>query len=223
MQINDEAGRLAVNKPVLLTQRGKLFELAREAVVQSGYQFKKGKSRSKKATSSPKSSKKPRSKVEAEVRHKRMAELQEDIQNLEDQLKFKVKRREEAETGRRYKVCEDITEEISTVQETKREKASELAAFQAKEKKAIWYKERKSSTQLRCTTGVTSDESEPLSSQTSSASGMSLTSESDLSSSANVMCTMSMTVVCLLFSPLIRRMLLYQIMVTISLFTTASL
>ena len=50
-RINEEAGKLALTHPELLTRRGELLEKARELVVMSGYTFKKGKSRSRKFSS----------------------------------------------------------------------------------------------------------------------------------------------------------------------------
>ena len=101
-----------------------------------------------------------------------MAALEEEIANLNEQLKFKEKRRQEAESGRRYKLCEDITEEILIVKKQRCEKTQELAAFKAKEKKAIWYekkkRERKSLQHSESAGGFTSDSDLPLSSPNSS-------------------------------------------------------
>ena len=170
-RINEEAGKLALTHPELLSRRGELLEKAQELVVMSGYTFKKGKSRSRKF-SSPEPVEAPRRvKISADIRRKRMRALEEDISTMDEQLKFKMNRRQQAEAERKYKLCEEITEELSRVKQAKREKANELSVLQSKEKKALWYKKRKESTRshTESTGGFTSDESDfPLSSPNSS-------------------------------------------------------
>ena len=105
-----------------------------------------------------------------------MVALEDEIANLDEQLKFKEKRRQEAETGRRYKVCEEITEEILIVKKQRCEKAEELAAFKLKEKKAIWYEKRKQESKAKkhseSAGSFTSDDSDlPMSSPNSSMAG----------------------------------------------------
>ena len=46
-KINDVAGELCIQNPALLTQRGLLLEEVRKCLDKSGYQYKKGKCRSK--------------------------------------------------------------------------------------------------------------------------------------------------------------------------------
>ena len=162
-------------------------------VVESGYAFKKGKSRSWKFSSPEPIEKPTRVKVNADVRRKRMRAL-EDITSLDEQLKFKMNRRQQAETERKYKLCEEITEELSMVKQARREKASELSTLQSKERKAAWYKKRKESRkQLKCSESTgefTSDESDfpvssPNSSKASTRSGfVSLVSEDEEGESA---------------------------------------
>ncbi|XP_068758162.1 uncharacterized protein [Montipora capricornis] len=54
--VNKAAGKLALQSPVLLSNRGELYEKAREQVKVDGYSFKKGFSRSNSGTSSCSSS-----------------------------------------------------------------------------------------------------------------------------------------------------------------------
>ena len=65
--------------------------------------------------------------------------------NLDQQLTFKNKRRQQAETVRNYKMCEDIIEEIKFVMKQNRELSEELTKLQEKDRKAKWYQKRKSS------------------------------------------------------------------------------
>ena len=119
IRINKEAGKLALQDPSLLTKHGQLLEKAREQVVVSGYAFKKGKSRSKKATSfdteeAPKAQK-PR--YDSELRQRRFGELRDEVEDLKKQLLFKEKRRQQAETNRNYKLCDEVTAEIIDVKQ----------------------------------------------------------------------------------------------------------
>ena len=104
-RINEEAGALVLKNPSLLCNRGELLELARAKVVDSGYTFVKGKSRAKRMAS-PKVSR-------AEVRQKRVRALEEDIANLDQQLSFKEKRRQQSESigtisfvKKSHRICE---------------------------------------------------------------------------------------------------------------------
>ena len=49
-RINDVAGDICVHDPALLAERGRLLELAKDRVQESGYVYVKGKSRLKKFT-----------------------------------------------------------------------------------------------------------------------------------------------------------------------------
>ena len=70
-----------------------------------------------------------------------MRALEEDITSLDEQLKFKMNRRRQAETEINTScMCKEITEELSMVKQARREKTSELSALQSKEWKAAWYK-----------------------------------------------------------------------------------
>lgn len=178
-QVNEEAIHLALNDPSLLNRRGELMKLAQSQVYQKGYQFLKGKSRSKRfASPTLEGSERPkRGKVSAEIRQKRIAALEEEIENVTQQLHFKEKRRIQAESIRNYKQCEEITEEIRIVTKQKRELSEELSMFREKERKAMWY--QKSRKRRQSATNVASDESDfPQSSPSSSIASTSANTES---------------------------------------------
>ncbi len=177
-QINEEAGMLALSNPVLLCRRGDLLEQAREKVVEKGYSFVKGKSRSKRLTSPDETPRLTRTKISAEVRQKRISALEADIANLDEQTRFKEKRRQQSEGIRNYKLCEEITQEIGIINQQKRELTEELTMFREKERKAKWYqvsKRGKGRARRRTSsTSNVSDESDfPLSSPSSSAASTS--------------------------------------------------
>ena len=84
-----------------------------------------------------------RIKISAEVRQKRVRALEEDIANLDQQLSFKEKRRQQSENIRNYKLCEEITQEIRLVTQQRRQLFEELSQYWEKERKAIWYQKNK--------------------------------------------------------------------------------
>ena len=108
-QINAEAGSLAVADPSLLCKCGELLDRVREVVVEKGYAFVKGKSRSKRLSSSDEVPHPTNAKISADVRVKRILGLEEDIAILGKQILFKEKRRHQVESLRSYKTCEEIT------------------------------------------------------------------------------------------------------------------
>ena len=61
---------------------------------------------------------------------KHIKQLEEDIKDLSDQLKYKEKRRNQAASSRNYKVCDQLTEEMhATVKKQKRECEEELSLW----------------------------------------------------------------------------------------------
>ena len=144
VRINEEAGGVVLKNPTLLCNRGELPELARAKVYDNGYNFVKGKSRAKRlASPDEETSKVSRIKISAELRQKRIRALEEDIANLDQQISFKEKRRQQSETIRNYKLCEEITHEIHLVTQQRRELFEELSQYQEKERKAKWYQKTK--------------------------------------------------------------------------------
>ena len=110
-RVNKAAEEICLENPGLLRKRSVLLEAARNRIIEEGFQFKKGKSRSKKLTSSEPQPK--RVKISQDVRETRMKNIEEDIGDISDRMKFKEKRRSVAEGIRDYKKCDEITEEIS--------------------------------------------------------------------------------------------------------------
>ena len=99
-------------------------------------------SRSKKFSNPQPSSKRP--KIDGQIRTLRMTEIHDDIKSFKDSIKFKERRRLQAESSREYKVCEDLTVEIREHQRKIRELEAELKSYEAKEKKSKGYHRRKS-------------------------------------------------------------------------------
>ena len=60
------------------------------------------------------------------MRTKHISDIEEDLKDLSDRLQYKEKRRNQAEMCRNYKVCDDLTEEMTALKRQKREKLEEL-------------------------------------------------------------------------------------------------
>ena len=80
--INEEAGRLAMDIPVLLTQRADLLKASREAVHVGGYTYTKGKSRGKTAASESDTGRPERLKLDRRMRREKTMSLEEDVAAL---------------------------------------------------------------------------------------------------------------------------------------------
>ena len=90
---------------------------ARQKVDESGYNYKKGKSRSEKLNpdaENPSTTPK-RTKITQEFRLGRISELKEKIKDLSDQLSYKEKRREAASNMHNYKDYDKLTEQMSAL------------------------------------------------------------------------------------------------------------
>ena len=137
--MNNVAVELCLDEPDLLSSRQTLIQRAR-AKVNSTYHFKKGKSRSVQAQSNPQPPKRP--KTSETLRSKHIGDLKEDLKDLCDQLVFKEKRREQATMSRNYKVCDQLTEEMSVIKKKKRTCEQELHLWERKQQQANWYKQK---------------------------------------------------------------------------------
>lgn len=122
-----------------------MFELARAKVHEDGYNYKKGHSRSKKHQTVVEGDEPAvkRVKVNAEERQRRIAELTEEISELNRRMTFKERRIEEATLSRNFRACDDLASEVSELKSRRKELNAELAKFQQKAKKATYYTKRK--------------------------------------------------------------------------------
>ena len=106
-RVNEAAKELCMKCPSRIKgKRGELLTMAREKVAKEGYQFKKGKSRSKVYGQGsgllPSSPKRP--KYDQDMREQRLAELEESIEQTTRQITFKEKRIAQAEMTRNYRL-----------------------------------------------------------------------------------------------------------------------
>ena len=142
-QVNKCAQDIAARDPSLLVKRGKLLEAAQS---DSGYCFKKGYSRSKRFLDDTREAVK-RPKIDKEMREKRIQNIEEELTDLRQRISFKEKRVIAAENMKNYKVCDEITGEISEIKAKCRELEAELKLLLTKEKRSKrQYKRSTSST-----------------------------------------------------------------------------
>ena len=176
-KVNEAAIAICRQKPHLVRkgQRGELSDLAREKVAQEGYCFKKGHSRSKAYGNSSQSTPK-RPKFDQSMR-KRLDELQEDIKMLTQRISLKEKRCMQAEAARNYKLCDELSEQMSELKAHKREKEKEHVIILRKEKRSLKYVAK-----VRSTAPALSVTSPPGANITSSVSSRSSLSPSRSSS-----------------------------------------
>ena len=143
-KVNDATFELAVSDPdILLQLRQELIKAAQQKVREQGYRFIKGKSRSK-HTPNPDESLPPppkHPKVNETIRNKKITEFQ-DVKNLKDRLSYKEKQRDQDTQSVNYKLCDQLTEEIS-VKKQLRQVERELSEWTRKQNKSQWYLQRK--------------------------------------------------------------------------------
>ena len=160
--MNEISLQICSKDPTMLLNHKKLLEASRKQLHESGYHYKKGKSRSKVLRPTSLSFDTTTKRLSEEVRCERMGHLQEDIKDIADQISFKEKRRDVASNVHDYKQCEDLTEEIMTLKAKKRQSELEYSALIEKQKKSNWYKSKKyqqfSTSSIATDTGTTDDE-----------------------------------------------------------------
>ena len=163
-RINDVSQEICVKNPTMLRSRQKLLVACQEEVNKT-YQFKKGKSRSKRhiAQSDPGSSKPKRKKLTKDFRLERMKAVEEEVKHLKERMSYKEKRRQMAEDQKNYKLCDEITEEISALSKECHVLELEMMELAKKDNRSKMYHAKKkpmSSTSSDNSTLPPSDESE---------------------------------------------------------------
>ena len=155
---------------------------------QEGYCFKKGHSRSKAYGNSSQSTPK-RPKLDQSMRKQRLDELQEDIKMLTQRISLKEKRCIQAEAARNYKLCDELSEQMSELKAHKREKEKEHVIILRKEKRSLKYVAKVRSTAPALS--VTSPPGANITSSVSSRSSLSPSPFSPQSRSSSVSATFS--------------------------------
>ena len=122
----------------MLVNQGELLQQAHIMLDESGYQYKKGKSRSKNfgSVSGADEPKLKCPRTDHEVRTKRKQEIEEEILTINKQLTFKGKRMEAGAQDKDFKLCDQLTEEIANLQRNRRALELERRGLEKKEKKS---------------------------------------------------------------------------------------
>ena len=147
-RMNDAAQQLYLQNPGLIRKRQLLIDTARERIISDGFEFVKGKSRSKKNLKDELVPVAKRSKLSQSFRENRIHEIEEDIRDLNDRIKFKDGRISAALNMKEYKKCDEIKEEVTTLKHKRRELEAELKRLQKSTRQSRYYynkKARKSS------------------------------------------------------------------------------
>ena len=130
--INSASEELAVGNPKLLDDRQKLLKLARARVNDDGYNYKKGKSRSKQLSEfGTVVTQVKRTTIPAFVRNQRMLHLEDSLKDIDKQIRFKELRREQATNSRQYQLCDEITHDITVLKTQRYQEKMELKSITA--------------------------------------------------------------------------------------------
>lgn len=163
-QINKAAFELSIENPNLLCDRKALLTSARKRVHDSGYEYKKGKSRS---FSLDQTNAHKRQKIDSSTRSKQLSDLQQSLDSIDQCIKMKQNRCQESEQIKNYKLCDELMSEISTLLLEKQQIEADVSALKRKEKKSKWYYRRRSSStsELDMSGSSSSDLFSPISEQ----------------------------------------------------------
>ena len=137
-KMNEVAGDLCVKEPHLLSSKGKLIEIARTKLHESGYIYKKGKSRSK-VINPPMENQSTREKVDKEEREHRISSLTEQLGDIQKHISVKEKRMEQAHGIQNFKLCDQLSTEVLLLKEKRRELEAALRVLKSKQKKSEKY------------------------------------------------------------------------------------
>ena len=145
--INKASFELAVTDTTLIKQRGNLLEAARKQVNIDGYQYAKKQTRSKvfgqKSRLDIQSQDSKKARLSSDVRTTRIRECQDDLENIDMQLKFAERAREKFANVHQYQSAIGALKEIKDMRDKKRDFQRELEGLQKREAKALIYKKKR--------------------------------------------------------------------------------
>ena len=137
-KMNEAAFAFCVGTPSLTLNRGELLEKAREKVDNDGFNYKKGKSRSKKfGAASTGDSKVKRPKLESGERRSLIEETKESIKEQSEKLAMLEREKCKLVNMNQFGAASHILDRISSARKEKRQLAKKLAALEQKESKAV--------------------------------------------------------------------------------------
>ena len=141
-----------------------LIDEARK-ILEEGFQFVKGKSRSKKGLSRNEGEPKPKHlKMNQDIRVSRMKELEETIKDYDERISFKEERITASLNISDYKACDELKDAVMELKKKRRELEAEMKRIAVANRQLRWYFRRKSEeTANTSKSGSSSTSSEPLS------------------------------------------------------------
>lgn len=119
-----------------------LLQYARQKVVENGYFFKKGKSRSLLSESAEPASKRSK-RTDQVVRTETLQRLESELKITNQRINIKEKQCEQGAAVKNYKLCNDLLEEINSLTKEKHETQAEISVLKRKNKKSNWYMKHK--------------------------------------------------------------------------------
>lgn len=145
--MNEAALQLCTSDASLLKNRGRLLDLARKKLHDSGYVYAKKTTRSKVlgADTSPDLQQQPPKRVHMthSVRQKKIKSVEEDLDEINKQIHFAEKAREKHANVKQYQSASGLCEEIRNLRGRKRTLTDELTLLQRKVLKSAKNKEWK--------------------------------------------------------------------------------
>lgn len=163
--INRASIQLALDNPLLISKKGDLFDLAKKKLLEEGYRYKRGSSRSKlreKSTTPPtksvsvlqhhhEDSQQRAIMVKRQENAQRLSEQRlKKIEFLQRQVDHAIQNRQAAENQLAQRsMCRDtlaqlaMEAELIRYEETKVRLTKEISKLKAQERKHQWYKRRK--------------------------------------------------------------------------------
>lgn len=146
LKMNDAAIQLRLQNPGLLRKKRKvLMDAARDKIIADGFQFAKGKSRSKSLTPEAAEPKPKRQKLTQDVREKRLKDIEEDMTDLKERIQFKEGRISGYLAIADYKKCDEIKEETIQLKKQLRELEAEKKHLAVSSRQSKWYYKNKRS------------------------------------------------------------------------------
>lgn len=164
-RMNEAAQELCLANPGILQNRKLLLDAAQEKIIDQGFQFAKGKSRSRKGANCEDKPTPKRWKCSQTIRDQRLKDIEEDCQDLSDRISFKEKRIAACENVRDYKKCDELREEITNLKQQRRLLQMELKGIKKSNYQSQWYYKRKSSSRESPEKGSTTSRSRSMTPQ----------------------------------------------------------
>ncbi|RCH98830.1 hypothetical protein CU097_008391 [Rhizopus azygosporus] len=149
--INKAAAQLALEDPLLLSRKGELFKLAKKKLLDEGYQYKRGRSRSKLIKENPQLLQRQSSLLDKRQENAERISIQrqEKIRCLEKQIDELLRIRQLTENRLEINYYDVETRpsmetKLMQYEEEKRQLSRQISKLKSQERKHQWYYRRKS-------------------------------------------------------------------------------